>query len=839
MSRARIGTLTSGIGVLVVVSALQAAPSLVSVGMGSGKLAANGQGCLGLMYDSQIQQYRIAKFLRGTGTTLIPGPTLKSGPVMGSDDLGILAITSENQVNWGGINCFLGNGVADQTPPCNMSYLPYRSENGVWTPCGSFARSQQFATYANYPAGLNVWVGGTRCDASTASPNDVSGNGQIIVGGAYYASAAPRSNGNAPSGICGSFIAYSYNAATGITTPLAAQPTTGNITTRADRTNYDGSVIVGYDLGTSPDPDGEGPFTSWSGRRLAVWRNGAETLLDPYGNADSTPVTRDGNVVVGQMTYQQAALSGLNPPPNIVGILCKWTWNGSAWLPAALPLAANLPDGTPCITLRALGVSDDGNTVVGVAYYSATPDTFGAVTQGFIWRPTINGGVPIDLETYYRSLLPPGDTSLEGMSFRNPGIGSLSADGNAIMIPLGDNRNPCLYTGPNAIAYLNDTACEPARINLPPRSQAVDNVDFFGIIQNVFASGTWPLNYQWQKETAPGVWSDLVDDNCNQFQSTFFDVKGATGPQLRLGILSGFPAGTYRCVVSNACGSVASDPATVSCGSPSVNAPTSKTICEGGNISIMAQSTNIGGAVTYHWFKDSAPLLDGTTPQGSFVSGTDTDTIAISPVTMGDAGQYTYSVTSGCGATTLSAPGTLTVRTSPAITVQPGVVRSRAGESKYFQVSVNNPGSPNLLSFDFRWRKNGVPLADGPTGTGSTISGATSLSSFYGSFMYVNNATPQDAGQYDCVITGGNCANQSISQPGTFIFVCPADLDDGRGTHLADGAVTIDDLLYFLNVFEQGNVVADLDNGGGAGTPDGAVTVDDLLYFLVRFEAGC
>lgn len=68
---------------------------------------------------------------------------------------------------------------------------------------------------------------------------------------------------------------------------------------------------------------------------------------------------------------------------------------------------------------------------------------------------------------------------------------------------------------------------------------------------------------------------------------------------------------------------------------------------------------------------------------------------------------------------------------------------------------------------------------------------------------------------------------------------CPADLDDGSGTGTPDGAVTIDDLLYFLVVFETGDVGADLDDGSGTGTPDGAVTIDDLLYFLVRFENGC
>lgn len=70
-------------------------------------------------------------------------------------------------------------------------------------------------------------------------------------------------------------------------------------------------------------------------------------------------------------------------------------------------------------------------------------------------------------------------------------------------------------------------------------------------------------------------------------------------------------------------------------------------------------------------------------------------------------------------------------------------------------------------------------------------------------------------------------------------FNCAADVDDGTGTGTRDGAVTVDDLLYFLGAFEAGSSRADVDNGTFTGTTDGAVTIEDLLYYLVRFEAGC
>lgn len=68
---------------------------------------------------------------------------------------------------------------------------------------------------------------------------------------------------------------------------------------------------------------------------------------------------------------------------------------------------------------------------------------------------------------------------------------------------------------------------------------------------------------------------------------------------------------------------------------------------------------------------------------------------------------------------------------------------------------------------------------------------------------------------------------------------CVADFDDGSGSGVPDGGVTIDDLLYYLGLFGDGASCADVDNGTFTGTQDGGVTIDDLLYFLARFADGC
>ncbi len=74
---------------------------------------------------------------------------------------------------------------------------------------------------------------------------------------------------------------------------------------------------------------------------------------------------------------------------------------------------------------------------------------------------------------------------------------------------------------------------------------------------------------------------------------------------------------------------------------------------------------------------------------------------------------------------------------------------------------------------------------------------------------------------------------------GSFTISCRSDIDNGSGTGTPDGGVDISDLLYFLFLFDAGNLGADLDNGTGTGTPDGGVDISDLLYYLSLFDAGC
>lgn len=96
---------------------------------------------------------------------------------------------------------------------------------------------------------------------------------------------------------------------------------------------------------------------------------------------------------------------------------------------------------------------------------------------------------------------------------------------------------------------------------------------------------------------------------------------------------------------------------------------------------------------------------------------------------------------------------------------------------------------------------------------------------------------------FRCVVTNAcGSVTSATAALALITLCCPADLDnDGSfaNGNTRDNAVTINDLLYFLDGFEQGSPTLDMDNGTFTGTRDGAVDVSDLLYFLARFEEGC
>ncbi|MCA9256726.1 MAG: hypothetical protein KDA33_13850, partial [Phycisphaerales bacterium] len=557
--------------IALVSGSANAAPTYIRLGMGSDDMSRDGDIISGAIFNPDVADYDVFIWRRGADIEKVVG-AIPQGDIYTSNDASVLAMTSENLDNWGDINCFLGNEVAPMTEPCFIRDIAHRwTAGGGWENLGWVPRTQMTVDYACNGAPLapvDVWVGGTRCDFTVNSVKELSHDGRYVVGAGYVASADPRSNGCAPTGICGQFRAFRYDAMTGLYELLPITPT--STASRADNVNGDGSLVIGYDFGASADPDGAGPLAGYTGRRLAIWRDGVETILDLYGNQDSACCTPDGTQVVAQISQQGALIEfGPNPNPGELSYirLARWTWNGAGWSVTNLGRPADVTvNGVlkPLVMLGALDVSADGDAGIGVAVWNDTPSPATAVAFPILWSPTINGGVPVILQDYIASQLPPGDTSFDGITLVS--ADRISDDGRTILCGLFDDASPCLGTGGNAIVDLDGAPCDAPRINQPLFSKVQETYSSFGVILNCFATGTGPLHYQWQrKDLATATWTDLEDDNCESFSSFF--VKGSNGSQLRLGLFSCDEAtGDYRCVVTNPCGSVATNAAHITVG---------------------------------------------------------------------------------------------------------------------------------------------------------------------------------------------------------------------------------------------------------------------------------
>jgi len=88
---------------------------------------------------------------------------------------------------------------------------------------------------------------------------------------------------------------------------------------------------------------------------------------------------------------------------------------------------------------------------------------------------------------------------------------------------------------------------------------------------------------------------------------------------------------------------------------------------------------------------------------------------------------------------------------APVITANPMPAWVCTGATAYFNVGVDVS-----LPITYRWRRDGTPLTDGPSGYGSVIHGSASA------LLWIDNVRPQDGGhQYDCTVS--NSCGQVVS----------------------------------------------------------------------------
>jgi uncharacterized membrane protein len=596
-----------------------AQPTLVLTGGISDDLSSDGRKVVGYFFDFSIPAYVPYVWERGVGFTQVPGTDFADGLWHGSSDFSAFATVKKNVANWGDLNCFNGYCTEFSGPGCPPGALqPPQNPCPIPSLAHHWTASTGWVNPGSVPRlldpGTGRFFGGTRCDFSINDVNDLSGDGTVMVGGAW---SAPLFGfgGGVGSGQCGDFVAWKYDTTTGLVSALPVQP--GTTTSRADSVSNDGSVIVGYDVGPINDPNGP-----YDGRRICVWNNNVQSFIDDLsGTFDAYKVNGPGNVIVG------------GPGPVFCNAnfgleetrLVKWTRQpDNTWTPADLGRPIDFNDGvqtTAFTAIRVSGISDDGNVIVGSAQYGF--GFFGGFSRPFIWSPSINGGVPIDFEAYLAQAFPGTPVLPEGYQVLR--INDISADGNAILMVVRDARNTC--PGPNAshiadngaVLYLNGTgiACDAPQIAIQPRDDNSIQYTSFGVSLNIFASGTFPMTYEWQREDPanPGQWLSLTEA-CAGFEfGAEWGFEGVNKNQLRIGQANcgNNRDGRYRVIVSNSCGSVTSEPATVTFqqGTTVLQQPQNAVRCDGDFAFFqgIAVSNSAGDTIQWEIATPDAPEL--------------------------------------------------------------------------------------------------------------------------------------------------------------------------------------------------------------------------------------
>lgn len=170
------------------------------------------------------------------------------------------------------------------------------------------------------------------------------------------------------------------------------------------------------------------------------------------------------------------------------------------------------------------------------------------------------------------------------------------------------------------------------------------------------------------------------------------------------------------------------------------------------------------GSITYQWRKDGFALSNGGN-----ITGAQSSSLLIDPVSTADQGEYDAYVTGNYGAV-LSTSFSLTIAFEPpVISIQPSGPSVCTGAPIQMQVE----GSGGTIAY--QWRKNGVNLSNG-----GRISGATT------STLTISPSLLSDTDTYDVVVTNG-CGDTPSDAVAVLVQSFPIITSEPEDTTGCDG----------------------------------------------------
>lgn len=237
----------------------------------------------------------------------------------------------------------------------------------------------------------------------------------------------------------------------------------------------------------------------------------------------------------------------------------------------------------------------------------------------------------------------------------------------------------------------------------------------------------------------------------------FSNIPGATSTTLSFTATAAQNGNRYRAVFTNTCGSATTTPATLTVNaSSSATTPADQTVCQGAtaNFSTTASGT---GPFTYQWKLD-----------GGDIAGATNSSVAIDTTSLSVGGHTVAVVVSGaCGSVTKSA--SLTVNTSPAVTLNP-LSQTVNGGNVTFTAAASGSPAPTV-----QWQvstNSGMSFSDIPGATSASLTFATDPS--------------QNGNQYRAVFT--NSCGSATTTAATLTTCTPAQVT-GSPASVADACV--------------------------------------------------
>ncbi|MBS0197825.1 MAG: hypothetical protein JSR77_13805 [Planctomycetes bacterium] len=398
------------------------------------------------------------------------------------------------------------------------------------------------------------------------------------------------------------------------------------------------------------------------------------------------------------------------------------------------------------------------------------------------------------------------------------------------------------------LMYLGDTGGPAPCITITraPQSLAICGSD--GATFDALGQSDTPPTYAWEWRPATDpVWHSVIDGaNLDPASGQpAFLALGAASPTLSLppGGISMTAAAAFRCVLTCACGSAPTTPATLTInGAPTITTqPQDAQSCGGSPVQF---STLADGAPQYTWQWSPAGSgawldvtegvnIDPTTWLNAFdATGSADPLLNLTPISLdpGASVGFRCFVSSACGEAMTNA-AQLTTGGGTTITDQPDSLNICNGVPAMFDVATTSSDAsyqwemfnPNLSV----WQNINDGANEHADLSHFTAAGATTANLTLEGFVDDDvNHTPKDGTMLvRCSISGSCGDTTSNTAELTVNICCPGDYNQDGGV---DGA----DVESFFLDWEAGASASDLNQDGGI---DGA----DVEAFFTRWEAGC